>query len=227
MITYEHPKNSYTPKKKNIAGQRIDHILYRNGLQIKAKIVEYMLPLPEVIPETNFSFSDHEAIMVKLTLESKSINKYLSDIDEKDLIQMESKTKNNLVSMMNGEGKTFNSDRQCFTQQYRPVVEYNHIASVIEDAIIMCNNHLNMLKRSRIFYYVVAMLLISAMLLLFVISDNYNILYYFLKLSLFCAFLYCVFMAVLWNPIERHGILAGLKSMETKLTNIHLQLASE
>lgn len=227
MITYEHPHNSYTPKKKNIAGQRIDHILYRNNLQIKATIVEYLSPLPEVIPETNFSFSDHEAIMVKLTLEAISVNKHLCDNDEDDLIRMESKTKSNLISMMNGGGKTFNNDNQCLSHQYRPVLEYSHIVSVIEDAIIMCNNHLNMLKRNRIFYYVLATLLISAMFILFVIPDNYNILYYLLKLCLFCAFLYCIFMAVLWNPMERHGILAGLKSMETKLSNIHMQLATE
>lgn len=259
-VTYENPNNSYTPKKRHTAGQRIDHILYRDSLEMKATVLEYSLPLPEVVPDTNHSFSDHEGVMVKLVLEPISLpqNQTTQSLvcnavtyinNETDLRNIELRSKNNTVAMVNGGGKIFHNNieqnqqvegeeqqqqrtlqmqqyprQEWLSQEYPKLLEYKHTTSVIEDAIIMCNNHLNSLRRDRVLYYIVALLLLTILfILLFALPDRYKLFDYSLKFTSFCAFLYCVFMAVLWNPMERHGILSGMKSMETKLNHMYTQ----
>lgn len=68
--------NSYTNPslvKKNIPGKRIDYIMYHPGANVHVDLINYDLPLPNRVPDENFSYSDHEAVSATLYLNSKEI----------------------------------------------------------------------------------------------------------------------------------------------------------
>lgn len=70
--TNETPENSYTPKslvKKGCTGKRIDYIMYRSSEAIKVVLRNYCLPLPDRVPNYNFSYSDHEAVTANFLLD--------------------------------------------------------------------------------------------------------------------------------------------------------------
>lgn len=67
--TNECQYNTYTTanaKKTLPNGKRIDYILYRGANKFETKVLEYKLPLPEYIPNHQLSYSDHEAVMIKI-----------------------------------------------------------------------------------------------------------------------------------------------------------------
>ena len=58
--TCETAQNSFTiPGSKS---KRIDYIMYRPGPSVEAETVNCWLPLPNKVPQQNFSYSDHEAV---------------------------------------------------------------------------------------------------------------------------------------------------------------------
>ncbi|XP_033219483.1 putative neutral sphingomyelinase [Belonocnema kinseyi] len=64
--TSECAKNSYTPSSiasKLPNGKRIDYILYKGSKNFKVEVFNFRQPFPERVPQKNFSYSDHEAIM--------------------------------------------------------------------------------------------------------------------------------------------------------------------
>lgn len=70
--TCENLLNSYTPSKlikKQIPGKRIDYILYSGNARTSIYLKKYLQPLPDRVPECNYSYSDHEAVAITLTLE--------------------------------------------------------------------------------------------------------------------------------------------------------------
>ena len=71
--TCETAQNSFTiPGSKS---KRIDYIMYRPGPSVEAETVNCWLPLPNKVPQQNFSYSDHEAVAaifkVKKSCDSK------------------------------------------------------------------------------------------------------------------------------------------------------------
>jgi len=69
--TNESHKNSYTPSslvKDKTLGKRIDYIMYHPGSNVKVDLKSYDLPLPKRVPQKNYSYSDHEAVLVELSL---------------------------------------------------------------------------------------------------------------------------------------------------------------
>lgn len=82
--TNESLTNSYTPPdliKKNIPGKRIDYIMYQGKPKLQINLKTYELPLPNKIPKCQFSYSDHEAVAVTLTItkNEESSSKYDSN----------------------------------------------------------------------------------------------------------------------------------------------------
>lgn len=64
--TNECANNSYTSSKLASAcpeGKRIDHILYHGTKDVEIKATSFQHPFPSRIPNKNFSYSDHEAVM--------------------------------------------------------------------------------------------------------------------------------------------------------------------
>lgn len=72
--TNESLKNTYTPstlkREDQCPGKRIDYIFYSGGSRVKVDVVKYSLPLPDQVPECNYSYSDHEAVSSVLLISS-------------------------------------------------------------------------------------------------------------------------------------------------------------
>lgn len=67
--TNESSRNSYTDKKlclQKPAGNRIDYVMYKSRPGIEVQCLKYQFPLPEQVPDQNFSYSDHEGLQVSL-----------------------------------------------------------------------------------------------------------------------------------------------------------------
>lgn len=91
--TCEDLQNSYTPSsqiRKNIPGKRIDYIMFTSGQNIQAKVQSYHHPFPPRVPNSNFSYSDHEAITVSLCLKKIENGHINPDLNTKKDILTES-----------------------------------------------------------------------------------------------------------------------------------------
>ena len=67
--TCEAPKNSYTSRHSSLEhGERIDFMFVGVRGALRLETVRYGQPLPELVPDRQFSFSDHEAVEVTLRL---------------------------------------------------------------------------------------------------------------------------------------------------------------
>ncbi|XP_015521377.1 putative neutral sphingomyelinase [Neodiprion pinetum] len=84
--TNECANNSYTPKKlakKEPDGKRIDHILYLGSKNSKIEVANYKHPFPKRVPNKDFSYSDHEAIMASFKLRKGEFDKIVGpDVKE-------------------------------------------------------------------------------------------------------------------------------------------------
>lgn len=77
--TNETSENSYTPKclvKKGFVGKRIDYIMYHGSESINVILKNYRLPLPNRVPNCNFSYSDHEGVAAEFELEKSNGEKF-------------------------------------------------------------------------------------------------------------------------------------------------------
>ncbi|CAA9994359.1 unnamed protein product [Nesidiocoris tenuis] len=74
--TNESARNSYSPKallKTNPDGGRLDYILFKCDQNHEATALSYSFALPERIPGSDVSYSDHEAVEACIELRQKSI----------------------------------------------------------------------------------------------------------------------------------------------------------
>lgn len=77
FATNESLSNSYTPSsllKSDCNGKRIDYILYEGGPKMKADVLKYSMPLPDRVPECNYSYSDHEGVTATLIINPNESN---------------------------------------------------------------------------------------------------------------------------------------------------------
>ncbi|XP_013113184.1 putative neutral sphingomyelinase [Stomoxys calcitrans] len=228
--TNESKHNSYTSKKarkQNPNGQRIDHILVRSSDTIKTTILEYKLPLPDRVPGKKFSYSDHEAVQVRLLMQTKQDGDTCSirHIDAAYLSAGEGSMYD--VKLTPPQTPTLNgvSNARAFDEGECPSEE-NAVPkslpmkyALIKESIALCEGHLKKLKTDRIIYFCVALFLLAALIVMaeFPVPHGYMTLYLLLKLLVFAVILFCAFMGSLWNLMERNGTLSGKTSMEMKL----------
>ncbi|KAI5645139.1 endonuclease/Exonuclease/phosphatase family domain-containing protein [Phthorimaea operculella] len=69
--TCDNSNNSYSDPKmaaKLPDGKRIDHILFRVDGDLEAKVLNFGNPLEDRVPDQPFSYSDHNAVMLELSL---------------------------------------------------------------------------------------------------------------------------------------------------------------
>ncbi|XP_066151663.1 putative neutral sphingomyelinase [Euwallacea fornicatus] len=90
--TNESLSNSYTPSslvKRKILGKRIDYVMYHPGSNVTVDLQKYVLPLPDRVPKQTFSYSDHEAILVELSIVKgiKSPRNYLDETAKKLVLE--------------------------------------------------------------------------------------------------------------------------------------------
>ncbi|KOC66175.1 Putative neutral sphingomyelinase [Habropoda laboriosa] len=86
--TNECANNSYTSSKLARTfpeGKRIDHILYQSTKNIKIEVTNFQHPFPKRVPDKDFSFSDHEAIMATFKFSSGEFQP--TNIDIKDSLK--------------------------------------------------------------------------------------------------------------------------------------------
>ncbi|XP_073837690.1 neutral sphingomyelinase [Musca autumnalis] len=231
IATNECKQNSYTPKKvlaKNPNGYRIDHIFVRSAETIKTTVLEYKLPLPHRVPGQKYSYSDHEAVQVRLLLKPKE-----SGNDDEDTCSIRHV---DTVLPENGEMHDVElTPPHTPTQNGKPHtnghVEENCASdktptkvAVIQESIELCEAHLRKIKTDRIVYFTISFILLAALIVMaeFPVPHGYKTLYLLLKLLVFGVILFCLFMGSLWNLMERNGTLSGKTSMEMKLAGSKL-----
>ena len=71
--------NSYTSKDIKLIttseGKRIDHILWRaTGFKTESLVQSYSRPMSEAIPSHKISYSDHEGVLVKFSLDKNDLS---------------------------------------------------------------------------------------------------------------------------------------------------------
>ncbi|XP_075972225.1 neutral sphingomyelinase [Anticarsia gemmatalis] len=69
--TCDNANNSYSdPKQVKICpdGKRIDHILYKLSPSLEAEVTSFGNPLPDKVPNQEFSFSDHNAVTLEMNI---------------------------------------------------------------------------------------------------------------------------------------------------------------
>ncbi|KAH8418268.1 hypothetical protein KR222_007642 [Zaprionus bogoriensis] len=226
--TNECGRNSYTSARalaKNPLGIRIDHIFVRSADHIKAEIVDYTLPFPERVPCQKFSFSDHEAVLatLKLTL--------LPDDDEPvapeqvpcRLVEEGSAAAPLQPGKSHGGGDagvlsaTAEENNSCLSIA-QPLPAAARTAA-LNEALSLCDASLLQLNTDRLLYYSAATVLFVLLVLLveFAPPVGLRTVYLLLKFIVFGVILFCLFMASIWNYMERNGVLQGKKSMEVML----------
>lgn len=243
ITTNECTHNSYTPKRvltKNPGGFRIDHIFVRSSDSIKTSILEYKLPLPERVPGKKFSYSDHEAVQVRLKLQSKQegdddtcsirhVNACLDEtedqlavdvgdgVNNEDHMQDVNLTPPQTPVLTNGKTTAAFNEDVCPNDSVAAELP-KHLA-VIKEAIDLCDEHLKTLKTDRIVYFTIAAFLLTCLIVMseFAVPSGFKSLYLLLKLLVFAVILFCTFMGSIWNLMERHGTLSGKTSMEIRL----------
>lgn len=94
-------------------------------------------------------------------------------------------------------------------------------AIALQESIDTCNDSLKLLESHRRSYLVMALGIVIILFSMIDILPPYGLktLYLVLKILLSGLIIFFVFMATLWNGMEKHGILAGKISMELSLNN--------
>lgn len=188
--TNEYVKNSYTsPSVASLnekEGIRIDYVLFRDGRDFHWEVEKYDLPLLDKIPELDLSYSDHEAVHVKIKIIEKS------------------------------EGVPSNNDKDLIAKNIKDLKESIHT----------CNKSLKVLESHRRSYVMLAIGLIVILINVVEISPGYGLstIYMLVKFLLCGLTIFFIFMASLWNTMEKHGILSGKISMEIALSNNEIAL---
>lgn len=91
----------------------------------------------------------------------------------------------------------------------------------LKECVITCNNSLKALDSHRRYYSMVAIALVVLLFNIVEIEPAYyfRIAFMGFKFMFVCLIIFLIFMATLWNTMERHGILAGKLAMEIALRN--------
>ncbi|XP_065083629.1 putative neutral sphingomyelinase [Ochlerotatus camptorhynchus] len=193
MGTNEIGKNSYTDleaAKKSPLGKRIDYIMYRFGDNFEGRLLEHRLPLPERIPGKQISYSDHEAVYAKIILKKTG-----------------SSAIQHLMACAGGEG-----NGKCENRDQEAIL-------ALRESIVICNESLKQLESHRRSYSLMAIGVIIVLLNMLELEAPYGLksAYLLLKFLLCGIVIFFIFMATIWNVMEKHGILAGKLSMEIAL----------
>lgn len=197
MGTNECAHNTYTRpsvKQKFPNGKRIDYILYRNGLNTDVKVIDYALPLPEFIPEQKVSYSDHEAVYAKLSVSERS-----------------------------NTNEIYHDEGTCASIAKINGVDYE---ATLNEGIRVCDEILRRLQSDRRIYFIMAFTIFIGLLYMIDFHPSYGwkLAFVILKTIISGLALFFVFMATMWNAIERNGILSSKLSMEMALQAAHIEL---
>lgn len=192
--TNEIGTNSYSDPevaKKSPQGKRIDYIMYRFGDHYEGRLLEHRLPLPERIPGKDISYSDHEAVYAKIILKKAS---------------------SSAIQHLMGKSEHREGHGRCEGDDQESIV-------ALRESVVICNESLKQLESHKRSYSLMAIAVIIVLLNMLELEAPYGLKTAYLLLKfLLCGFIiFFVFMATIWNVMEKHGILAGKLSMEIAL----------
>lgn len=224
--TNECGRNSYTSSRaltKNPLGIRIDHIFVRSADHIKVHIVEYTLPFPDRVPGQKFSYSDHEAVLATLMLtllpadaEPVAAEDVTCKLPNEDgpVLQSENGNAEGVAASSAAE-----DNNSCLAMAQPLPATAAARTSALTEALALCDASLLQLNTDRLLYYSAATVLFVLLVLLveFTAPVGLRTIFLLLKFIVFGVILFCLFMASIWNYMERNGVLQGKKSMEIML----------
>lgn len=179
---------------------------------MKVKVLEYKQPLPRTIPEMDISYSDHEAVATKVLIESRDHE----SCDSKDACSYKFEKVNGIsyadtlaegIQVLDQILNRLRSDKNIYL--------VNEIRQIRWSEAPMEKDYTNSFFY-RIFFQVMALLLLIPLFFLIDIYPPFGMgIFFLIAKMLFCgAIIFLVFMATLWNSIERSGILSAKLSME-------------
>lgn len=157
-------------------------------------MLEYKLPLPLHIPEQKISYSDHEAVHARISVTNQNPAIDLSGVCS------------SLNNHQRGHG-------------------FDH-SDTLNEGIEVCEQILTRLRSDKNCYFIMAFLLLIP---LFFLIDyrtpfGFGMPFLLVKILFIGIIIFFVFMATLWNSIERNGILSTKLSMEMARTAmVHYQ----
>lgn len=151
-------------------------------------MLEYKLPLPLHIPEHKISYSDHEAIHARISV-----------------------TNQNPATDLSGASPSSNNHEKGHIFDY---------SDTLNEGIEACEQILTRLRSDKNCYFIMALLLLIP---LFFLIDyrtpfGFGMPFLMVKILFIGIIIFFVFMATLWNSIERNGILSTKLSMEMART---------
>lgn len=184
---------------------------------MKVKVLEYKQPLPKTVPETKISYSDHEAVAAKILIETRK-----KGIDSLDSCSSKfEKTNEKSYADTLGEGievleqilKRLRTDKSAYFVSFSSLQRLNSDSRYEFGFIEFC------------FFYSVQVMAFLLTIPLFFLIDIYppygmGVLFLFAKMLFSGVVIFFIFMATMWNSIERSGILSAKLSMEMARTAI-------
>lgn len=193
--TNECPSNSYTALDRKLTpgmsdGKRIDYIMYRGGYKYDIDRVHYSHPLPDFVPNKRFSYSDHEAVWTKLKITKVSRSVSVSRQESRlSVKEKEEKSKEDVAT--------------------------------IQESIKLCAESLHLLNQNKTVYFILALLSTIILALFIDMHAGFGLwtIYVLIKVGISGTILFFIFMATMWNRLEKNGIMAGKLAMEISLEN--------
>lgn len=208
--TNECPYNSYTALSEKLngegnGGKRIDYILFRGGFKYEVQVEEYELPLPNHVPGTSHSYSDHEAVATTLRITKRN--------------QMVNPSTAYSVCRA-ATGALEDLEKEAAAEEGLEVKSEQNVRT-IREAIVVCDQSLMKLASSRTVYLTLAMIVLCMLFQFIDMKAYYGLssIYLIFKVLLCGLVMYFLFMATIWNKLERNGILSGKLAMQTSLYN--------
>lgn len=207
--TNECPYNSYTALSEKLSGEgnggkRIDYILFRGGFKYEVERIGYELPLPNHVPGTSHSYSDHEAVAttLRITKRSKIVNPSTA------------------YSVCRVAGGLEDLEKETAVEEGLEVKSAENVRT-IREAIVVCDQSLMKIASSRTVYLTLALIMLCMLFQFIDIKAYYGLtsIYLIFKVLLCGLVMYFLFMATIWNRLERNGILSGKLAMQTSLFN--------
>ncbi|KDR07562.1 hypothetical protein L798_02952, partial [Zootermopsis nevadensis] len=196
--TNESVRNSYTYKRLCVekpAGSRIDYVMYKSRPGIVVQCLQYQFPLPEQVPEQNFSYSDHEALQVSLRIVKTSNGNYFIF----NTLFVESCWV--LILLFLFEDATVNK------------TEY---VEALKECGAVCDAALTRLNQDKRSYWIYSAALFLTLLCTtgseapFSCFKTYDI----IRIIVTVLLCFTIFMASIWNRMEVNAILAGKLGIE-------------
>jgi len=130
-ITFGNSRNTYAGTEDS---ETLDYIFVKEGSKVKVTTGNIALPLEQVIPNGDFSYSDHEAIETNIVIEIKEHVKVQNTITGEDLKSLFASIKSDICTT---EGRQFEYLTICICMFFMMIFIHHWLLNIFL-AIIIC-----------------------------------------------------------------------------------------